>query len=166
LQEGILFHHMMSTDVDPYITPSLLSVDSEEAFNEITQGMQFIIDRHDIMRTAVMWKDTSQALQVVCREVDLSITWLDSELDSDQDIGSQMQARSEAVQPLINLEEAPLFRLQVAFEEETGRYFVLIQIHHIIADHVVFEIIQRELEAYKAGQAASLPASVPYRDAV
>jgi Condensation domain/TubC N-terminal docking domain len=55
LQEGILFHHLLETEGDVYLSPSLLSFDTRARLDRFLQALQAVIDRHDILRTAVMW---------------------------------------------------------------------------------------------------------------
>jgi amino acid adenylation domain-containing protein/non-ribosomal peptide synthase protein (TIGR01720 family) len=165
LQEGILFHHMMKPDEDPYVLSMLFDIHDVSVFKEFLEGLQFIVDRHDVMRTVIIWRDISQPLQVVCRKAKLSVTWLT--LDAKQnDIEMQMRARCKPENLSMNLEEGPLLRLQVAVDETTGRHIVLLMLHHIILDHVALEVIQHELMLYKAGKVRDLPTPIGYREFV
>ena len=56
LQEGILFHHLMSGRGDTYLTTVVQSFDSREYLNRYLSALQAVIDRHDILRTAVLWE--------------------------------------------------------------------------------------------------------------
>jgi len=67
LQEGILFHHQLS-EQDVYITPTLLKVQSQRQVQGFVSALQSVLDRHDILRTAFLWKGLSQSVQVVYRE--------------------------------------------------------------------------------------------------
>src|SRR6516162_10220727 len=58
LQEGVLFHHLMGGD-DPYLRPSLYSFDTRERVESYLKAMQAVIDRHDILRTGVVWEGLS-----------------------------------------------------------------------------------------------------------
>eukprot|EP01035_Chromulina_nebulosa_P010885 gene10885-14585_t len=52
LQEGILFHHVLQSQGDAYITPCLLSFDSEARLLRFVESFNQVIARHDILRTA------------------------------------------------------------------------------------------------------------------
>ncbi|MES2732836.1 MAG: amino acid adenylation domain-containing protein [Bacteroidota bacterium] len=164
LQEGILFHHRMSTQGDPYVLAFVFSINGKEAVTEFLNALQFIIDRHEVLRTAILWDHLSVPVQVVYRQASLPVTWL--ELDPAQEAYAQMQALCAPEKQWMDIGQAPLLRLQVAADHESAQHFVLLQFHHIISDHVGLEIIQKEVGAYQAGLAASLPQPIPYREFV
>ena len=60
LQEGILFHHLMSAQGDPYLLRSLLAFDTRERLDGFIGALQAVIARHDILRTAVVWEGLAQ----------------------------------------------------------------------------------------------------------
>ena len=159
LQEGIYFHHLMSRDTDPYVLSNLLQVSSRQHLDKLIDALQFIINRHDVLRTLVVSDDLPHAVQVVCKNVELPVVWL--ELDGD--IESQMQDKCESGHWL-DITKAPLLCLNVA--QDGDRFHVLMQYHHLISDHEGLAIIQRELMAYFSDAAHSLPKPVPYREFV
>ncbi|WP_232370378.1 condensation domain-containing protein, partial [Xenorhabdus lircayensis] len=73
LQEGILFHYLLQTQGDAYLLRSLLAFDTRERLNDFLVALQQVIDRHDILRTAVCWQGLSQPVQVVWRQALLRI---------------------------------------------------------------------------------------------
>ncbi|NQZ08922.1 MAG: amino acid adenylation domain-containing protein, partial [Algicola sp.] len=162
LQEGILFHHMMSTQGDPYVMPMLFEVKGEQAVSDFLQGMKFVISRHDILRTAILWDQLPVAVQVVCREVSLPVTWLEAQ--PGQDIAAHMQALCAPEVQQLNLTVAPLLAIQVMADPASGLHYLLVQFHHLITDHVGLEIIQQELDTYQRGEAQTLAAPMPFRE--
>ncbi|MES2824016.1 MAG: amino acid adenylation domain-containing protein [Pseudomonadota bacterium] len=164
LQEGILFHHITGEQSDPYVLPCLFKIKSHQAVTEFINALQFVVNRHDVLRTAILWDRLSVPVQVVCRKVTLSVTWL--ELDSINSIEEKMRARCAPEHQWMDLTQPNLIKLEVAEDSLTGQYFVFLQYHHITSDHVGFGIIEKEIISYQMGQADKLPASIPYREFV
>ena len=111
LQEGILFHHRL-TEHGLYVTPTLLLVESEQRMNSFLSALQAVVDRHDILRTAILWGGLSQSVQVVCREAKFEVEQI--ELDSDRDERAQLDDLMELSQLHVDVTKAPLMRVQVA----------------------------------------------------
>lgn len=85
-QEGILFHHLLDPDNDPYLVSVLLAADDEKVCASFTQALQTLIDRHDVLRTAVLTADLPEPVQVVHRTARLTVerTRLDAGTDAEQ----------------------------------------------------------------------------------
>ena len=73
LQEGILFHHLINAQGDPYLLHALLAFDTRDRLNGFIGALRVVISRHDILRTAIMWENLSEPVQVVWREAPLAI---------------------------------------------------------------------------------------------
>ncbi|PBP64690.1 hypothetical protein CCL15_24825, partial [Pseudomonas syringae] len=56
LQEGILYHHLMAAEGDPYLQYVLFGFDSLERVHQFAAALQTVIARHDILRTSVLWE--------------------------------------------------------------------------------------------------------------
>ncbi|MEN9868154.1 MAG: hypothetical protein RL748_3744, partial [Pseudomonadota bacterium] len=164
LQQGILFHHMGSSESDPYLMPVLFRIADQAQLTRFLDAMRFVIARHDVLRSMICWQDLATPVQVVCRQVELPLNWL--ALPATQDVQAHMQALVASPRQWISLNHAPLLRLQAAPDVASGQYFVLLQIHHMVADHVGLEIIQKEMMAFQNGHADSLPVPLQYREFV
>ncbi|WP_125780724.1 non-ribosomal peptide synthetase [Pseudoalteromonas rubra] len=164
LQEGVLFVHTMSEGQDPYVTSTTFEFDSRESLERFKWALNTLIARHDVLRTAILWRNRTTALQVVQRQVDLPVTELD--FSEANDVWAAFSAHV-AEQPLwIELENAPLLQLSVCEDAAQGKHYALLCEHHLISDHVSLEILVHELTALLNGNQASLAEPVPYREFV
>jgi amino acid adenylation domain-containing protein len=164
LQHGILFHHMMSEGSDPYVTPMMFRLENRALLDNFLDALRFVISRHDALRTAILYKDVPQSLQVVYSHVDLPVKWV--ELDPDQDAFSQMQALCEPALQWLDVQSAPLLHVQAASDSNSDDYFVIVQLHHLIDDITSMQILREEVVAYLQGKEQALPKPKPYREFV
>ncbi|OHV53272.1 non-ribosomal peptide synthetase [Photorhabdus temperata] len=164
LQEGILFHHLLTNRGDPYLLTGQMSFADRSLLDRYLVAVQQVVDRHDILRTAFIWQGLSVPTQVVWRQATLSVTELT--LDPvDGPISNQLTQRFDPSQCRMDLGQAPLLRFMIA-QEEGGRWILLEQQHHLIGDHSTMEVMDREVQAYLVGQEANLPAPAPFRNLV
>ncbi|WP_327311968.1 non-ribosomal peptide synthetase [Streptomyces sp. NBC_01235] len=162
-QEGILFHHLLDPDNDPYLVSVLLAADDEKVCASFTQALQTLIDRHDVLRTAVLTADLPEPVQVVHRTARLTVerTRLDAGTDAEQ------QARALLDSPRrMRVDRAPLLRLLIAEDPRSERRYLLLSAHHLIEDATTLRLVLQELAIHMAGRAALLKEPAPYRDFV
>ncbi|HET8657754.1 MAG TPA: amino acid adenylation domain-containing protein [Micromonosporaceae bacterium] len=161
LQEGILFHHLLSEAGDPYLTAAAYAFDSRPRLDAYLRAYQSVVDRHDILRTSVVWKGLSEPVQVVWRRAELPV----QEVVLDPAGGAalaQLRAHVDARRLRLDLGQAPLLRIFVARDAGQSRWLMLMLLHHLTGDHATLEAIQTEIEACLSGQAtAARP--VPFR---
>jgi amino acid adenylation domain-containing protein len=163
LQEGILFHHLMESESDPYILSSLYSFDSRERLESYLEAMQAVIDRHDILRTGVVWEGLAEPVQVVWRKAVLPVEEIALAVG---DGARQLREHYHAQSYRLDVRRAPMLRVAVAHDEEQGRWLMMLLQHHLIGDHTTLEVMQEEIEAYLLGQEDRLPMPQPFRNLV
>ncbi|ELS42655.1 non-ribosomal peptide synthetase, partial [Pseudomonas syringae] len=165
LQEGILYHHLMAPQDDPYRRNVLFNFDSQERVQQFAAALQTVITRHDILRTSVRWEDLDEPVQVVWRHAELSVEEI--RLDPEAaDLTAQLQ---EALDPLhhpLDIRQAPMMRIAYAHDPVNDRWAALLVFHHLINDATSLPVLAHEIEACMQGQEHLLPASVPYRNYV
>ncbi|WP_208451632.1 non-ribosomal peptide synthetase [Burkholderia gladioli] len=150
LQEGVLFHHLMAGDRDPYVLDTSFRIEGRARLDAFVEALQQVIARHDILRTCVHWEGLSQPVQLVQRRARLRV----DEIEGGTDVDDRLDVR-----------EAPLLRAAVV-AEEGDRWLMRIRYHHLVMDHTALEVIQHEVQALLAGQASRLAAPVPFRNYV
>jgi amino acid adenylation domain-containing protein len=165
LQEGILFHHLLDcAGGDTYVLPTLLAVESRQRVDELIVAIQAVVDRHDVLRTAVLWEELPRPVQVVYRRAALTID--EAALNPERDALEQVREWLEPERQRVDLRRAPLLWLRVAQDFRSGQHYVLLQLHHITIDHVAAEVVTAEIIDHLEGRAARPPESAPYRNHV
>ncbi|MYM28287.1 amino acid adenylation domain-containing protein [Duganella sp. CY15W] len=165
LQEGILFHHLLQTDSDTYVLPTLLRFDSKQRLDHFLAALDQVIARHDILRTAILWEGLDEPVQVVWREAHLHIENL--AFDSAQgDTATQLQAHTALRHARIDVRQAPMLRGFVAPDADGQRWWLQLLYHHIGLDHTALELAIAEVGLLLQDRAAELPAPVPFRNFV
>ncbi|WP_036835981.1 AMP-binding enzyme, partial [Photorhabdus temperata] len=76
LQDGILFHHLLANEGDPYLLMGQMAFADRSLLERYLAAVQRVVDRHDILRTAFIWQGLSVPAQVVWRQAQLSVTEL------------------------------------------------------------------------------------------
>ncbi len=163
LQEGILFHHLLQSTGDAYLNYALLAFDSLARRQAFIAALQAVVDRHDILRTAVIWKHLPEPVQVVWRRSVLPVESVHFEPGAGP-IAEQLVAAFHSGQTRLDLTRAPLLRLVLA--EDGDRALMLFLSHHLIIDNVTWEIMLEEIAAHLQGHAQQLTPSVPFRNFV
>ncbi|OIN45837.1 non-ribosomal peptide synthetase [Pseudomonas azotoformans] len=147
LQEGLLYHHI-TDERDPYQQQALFSFAQREQLDAFAQALQQVINRHDILRTSLVWEALEQPMQVVWRQAQLRVEPL-----------------REDPAPL-DLRQAPLMALDYAEEPQHSRWVARLRFHHLVNDATSTTLLMQEIRAHLLGQQAQLPVPVPYRNVV
>uniref|UniRef100_UPI004053EC43 amino acid adenylation domain-containing protein n=1 Tax=Shewanella sp. TaxID=50422 RepID=UPI004053EC43 len=164
LQEGLLFIHKMSSERDPYVLAFAVECATKQALDNLIAALEFIISRHDVLRTAIMEGEQHQPVQVVLRQAKLPIHYLSPE---------QLAYDKQAVLNYIEtgafsfaLDIAPLTQLEVVQSDSASGSYVIVKIHHIISDHIALETIIDEIFACCKQETARLDQPCLYREFV
>ena len=162
LQEGILFHHLLEQEGDAYLLRSVLSFDTKERLDSFLNALQTVINRHDILRTAIHWTGLPQPVQVVQRQAPLAVTKLDT--TNGQDIQAWLLDQTDPRRMRVDLSCAPLFAIYLAYDGRRNEWLMALLNHHIICDHLTLELIIAEIQQILEDQTASLSKPLPYRN--
>jgi amino acid adenylation domain-containing protein len=162
LQEGILFHHLMDGKSDPYLLGVMMRFASRERMEQYIEAVQWVIDRHDILRTGILWEGLRDPVQVVWRKARLTLE--EVELGEDGDAAVKLYERFCPRRVRINVRHAPMLRAIVAQDKKDGSWLMMRLVHHLIGDHYSMDLMQEEVEAYLMGRQGELPRPAPFRE--
>ncbi|MDE9459616.1 non-ribosomal peptide synthetase, partial [Xenorhabdus bovienii] len=165
LQDGILFHHLLQERGDPYLFISQIAFGTRALVDEFLNAMQQVVNRHDILRTAIIARGVSMPAQVVYREASLKI----HELMLDRQNGpvvEQLSARYNAEDYRLDIQQAPLLQFVITEDKDNQRWVMVMLMHHLIGDHTTLERLYYEVESIMRGRAASLDEPKQYRNLV
>jgi amino acid adenylation domain-containing protein len=165
LQQGFLFHHLLTSEGDLYIMETQFAFDSRDRLDRYVGALQRVVDRNDIMRTAFLWKGLQEPVQVVCRQAPLIVEELSLD-PADGDIGQQLSARFSLSNYRIDLSVPPLIRIFIAHDAPNNRWVYHELNHHLMIDQATFNMQQEEIQAYLQGKANQLLAPRPFRNYV
>ncbi|SNY23214.1 arthrofactin-type cyclic lipopeptide synthetase C [Pseudomonas sp. LAMO17WK12:I6] len=165
LQEGILYHHVSGGDGDPYVMQSHFAFASRERFQAFAQALQNVIDRHDILRTAVHWAGLDAPVQVVWRRAELPVEEVTLP-DANGDVLAYLHERFDARHFRLDVTQAPLMRLAHAWDEAGQRVIATLLFHHMALDHSALDVVRHEMRACLTGQRERLGRPVPFRNYV
>ncbi|HSU17578.1 non-ribosomal peptide synthetase [Longimicrobium sp.] len=165
LQEGILFHHLTAAEGDPYLMSGLYRFDARERLDAFVGALQRVIDRHDILRTSVVWDGLREPVQVVWRSARLAVVEVDLD-PNEPDAARALWARFDPRHTRLDLARAPMMRVHVARDRESGRWVMLLLLHHLLNDHTTLQVLHAEVEAFVSGRADRLGEALPFRNFV
>ncbi|UPK01077.1 non-ribosomal peptide synthetase [Bradyrhizobium sp. 170] len=164
LQDGILFHHLLAAQGDPYLLVGQMAFASRDLLDRYLAAVRQVIDRHDILRTSIEWEGLSTPAQVVWRQAPLIVT--EVELDVKSPAHEQLAQRFDPRRNGIDLGQAPLLRFAVARDPGKERWLLLVLLHHLIGDHSTLEVMHDEVRKILSGRGHELPHPYPFRNLV
>ncbi|HET6709995.1 amino acid adenylation domain-containing protein [Amycolatopsis sp.] len=134
MQSGMLFHSLMDDRGRMYCEQLAFELDGVAAPQLFEQAWQRVAARTPVLRTALVWKDLPQPLQVVHRRAPIPFTLLDWR-DRDEPGQQAALARyfAEDRETGLDIERAPLLRIGVARLTDT-RVRLLWTFHHTLLD--------------------------------
>jgi non-ribosomal peptide synthase protein (TIGR01720 family) len=167
MQEGMFFYSHLAPNAGVYLSQIVCEL-GNLAVPVLEQAWRQIMDRHPILRTAFIYQNLKEPLQLVYRQVEMPLTFLDwRELppdDQQQKLQHYlMEDRTRGFHPA----QPPLMRLAL-IQTAADRYQLVWTNHHLLLDGWATSLLLQEfLDCYEACRqgAAWTPAPArPYRD--
>ncbi|WP_260396971.1 non-ribosomal peptide synthetase [Variovorax sp. KBW07] len=168
LQEGMLFHHLLQTEGDAYVTSSALGFDSRERLEQFVENFNEVIARHDILRTAVLWEELAEPVQVVCRQARIQLRWLDDVAPPEGTAASLDAAQRLAFHAApgryrIDVRQAPMIHAVAVHDTARQRWLLQLLNHHLVDDNTTLKLVVEEIALIQQGRRDELPVPVPFR---
>ncbi len=151
IQQGMLFHILADADSKMYYEQEVCRLRGEMNLSAFRFAWEVLIERHQMLRTFFAWNNLPHPVQIVRTEIELPFEYNDlSELDKDAQ-QSEIQVFLQAdIKKSANIDEFPLFNLQL-FKIAESEYVFVFSIHHLIHDAWSFAILLAEFsEIYAA----------------
>jgi amino acid adenylation domain-containing protein len=143
-----------------YHIPQVIGIEIEPEREKLTETFKKLIQIHESLRTSfTMWE--KQPVQRIHEGVDFEMEYCDliegheavDAASPDPEISTLI---SRFVRPF-DLSKAPLLRAGLIKSAE-GRYVLVVDMHHIIADGISHRILVQDFKAlYMAGESSALP---------
>jgi amino acid adenylation domain-containing protein/non-ribosomal peptide synthase protein (TIGR01720 family) len=168
MQLGMIFHSLIDGQRSAYTNQ--ISLELDDSFDEASfrKAWEFLIDRHDILRTAIVGLDRERPLQLVVNELATEWTVLDyRHLSKDEREHAIEAYYQEDKERAFDFADPGLFRFAIfRLDGRTSQF--LWTYHHVLLDGWSMSMLWQEfIDIYKAfscGKALTLPDAVPYRD--
>lgn len=168
LQQGLLFHSLYAPESGIYFQQKILTLQGKLNVWAFKQAWQKVMNRHPSLRSAFIWQDLDEPLQVVLKN--LEVPWQEQDWchlsTSEQE--KQLEADLKAdLQQGFSLSDAPLMRLAL-IQVATDIHQLIWSHHHLLLDGWCNSIILKEVfsfyEAFCQGQDLYLKDSHPYHN--
>ncbi|WP_161975702.1 non-ribosomal peptide synthase/polyketide synthase [Tengunoibacter tsumagoiensis] len=174
MQQGLLFHALYDTRGGEYITQirwTMRDVRENTKSSHLSSWMQAwqrLVDRHPILRTALLWQQVSQPQQIVYRQVTLPWTQLDWRMYSAQEQQELLETYLQEDRDRgFDLTQAPLMRMTLIQLDDTT-YTCLWSHHHILLDGwsigLLFDEVLASYKEIQQDQNRQIQPVRPYQD--
>ncbi|KQX86747.1 hypothetical protein ASD34_10375 [Variovorax sp. Root473] len=141
-----------------------MSFDSRDRLERFVESFNRVIARHDILRTAIVWEGLREPVQVVCREAQLTLQWLDGDAASaSASVADRLNAHVDPTGYRIDVRRAPMIDAVAAHDAAQQRWLLQLPSHHLISDHTTLELLMDEITAVQKGPDVALRPPVPFR---
>jgi amino acid adenylation domain-containing protein/non-ribosomal peptide synthase protein (TIGR01720 family) len=168
LQKGLLFHSLYNPESAVYFEQLNCRLSGNVSIATVNQAWQTLIDRHSILRTAIITKGQSEPVQVVFRKIVFQVIEQDWRgLNTSAQENRLQQFLAEDRRQGFVLNRPPLMRVTLIRLDEQSWQMVWSH-HHLLLDGWSMQLLMREFfllhQAACKGVEALLPPVRPYGD--
>ena len=156
MQQGMLFHSIYAPESGMYVEQMSCTLRGSLSVDAFERAWRRVISRHTPLRTAFVWQDLDEPLQVVQRQVSLPLEQHDWRALTSAQQAARLEAfQHEDRQRGLDLSEAPLMRLTLIRLADDRYQFVWTH-HHLLIDGwsvpLLFQEVFQLYEAFRQGR--------------
>ncbi|MCP3138032.1 non-ribosomal peptide synthase/polyketide synthase [Pyxidicoccus xibeiensis] len=168
LQGGMLFHAIAEPGQGLYFNQLVCELRGRLDVEGFIAAWRGVVEAHPVLRTALVWDDVEEPVQVVLREVELPVRSEDWRGLSPEVLASRVASfLAEDQREGFDLSSAPLVRLALLRTEDAAWRFVFSH-SHLMLDGWSLPLLLRDVFALYAGKQAGrsphLVSPRPFRD--
>ena len=168
MQHGMLFHGVYSPEAGLYQSQLTCTFEGGLDADTFARAWQEVVNRHTIFRTAFVWEELDQPLQVVYRDLTLPCEQLDWRALSPAEQQERLETYLEHDRARgFDFAEAPLMRISLIRVSEAAYQFTWTY-HHMLMDAWSESLVVNEVFAFywtmRRGEILRLEPSQPYGD--
>jgi amino acid adenylation domain-containing protein/non-ribosomal peptide synthase protein (TIGR01720 family) len=168
VQQGMLFESLYAPDSGVYFQHWICTLNGALNLPAFEQAWQQVVARHSILRTAFVWEELTQPLQVVYRQVDVQLQTHDwQQLSAQQQQQQLEQLLQSQRQQGFQLSVAPLMHLCL-IQLSADSYQFIFNHHHLLLDGWSMPLLLQDLlqfyQANSQGETLSLQPTPSYRN--
>ncbi|HEU5226877.1 MAG TPA: amino acid adenylation domain-containing protein, partial [Ktedonobacteraceae bacterium] len=168
MQRGMLFHTLYAPHSGVYMEQALFSIGGAFDFTALREAWQRVVAQHTTLRTAFLWEELDEPMQVVYQSVEVPWTRYDWRELASADQQSKLEELVAADRMLgFDLAQPPLLRLTLLHITNDTHFFLLTH-HHLLLDGWSLTIVLQEAistyEALRTGQEPRFKSRRPYQD--
>lgn len=168
MQQGMLFHTLYAQDSDVYRVQVIVTMRGLLNVSALKQAWKFVVERHAVLRTGLMWENLDEPLQIVRKQVEVPWEEADwrglAQLDQEARVADFLRADRHRSLPLSN---APVMRLSL-FHLADELTKLIWSTHHILMDGWSISLLFKEVfivyEAINDGREPQLEPARPFSD--
>ncbi|HSF42931.1 MAG TPA: amino acid adenylation domain-containing protein, partial [Thermoanaerobaculia bacterium] len=168
LQHGMLFHSIDVTGGGVYFRQLCCTLRGDLDVDAFQRACQEAIDRHPILRTAFVWRDCPEPLQLVLERAELPLEVEDLRgLDEGSRAERLASVRRADLERGFELSGAPLMRL-VLLRVGEDRHRLIWSFHHLVLDGWSLSLLLTEIfafyDAFRLGRPMERERPRPFRE--
>jgi amino acid adenylation domain-containing protein len=167
MQQGMLFHSLYAPDSGIYFQQMICTLRGNLEVVAFEQAWQKIVEKHSIFRTAFIWESLNKPVQVVYKQVKITVENDDWQGLSAQEQQEQLKVFLESDQQnSLQLSQPPLMRLHL-IQLDKNTYQFVFSSHHLLLDAwslpLVFNDLLNFYEGISQGETIRSQSPLSYR---